>query len=615
MCGIAGFNFENKILLKKMCDLIEHRGPDDFGYYTDLGVSIGMRRLSIIDLISGHQPQHNENENIWIVFNGEIYNFRELRNILKKNGHQFYTNSDTEVIVHAYEEWGENCVNRFRGQFSFCIYDKIKEIFFIARDHLGLKPLYYYFDGNRFIFGSEIKSILCHDIKRELNEVALSQYISLRYVPFNLTLFKNIFKLPSSSYLKLNLKIKKIEIKKYWKITYLINQSKSAEFLANELKKLLEESVKIRMISDVPLGAFLSGGIDSSAIVGLMSQFSDEPIKTYSIGFEQGARVNETKYAKIVSDHFNTNHTELLIKSTCFEILPQLAWHFDDLIADAAVIPIYFMAKLAKEKITVALTGDGADEVFAGYSVDYKFNKEKYMNYIPRSILDFIMKFYRYVPFQTIRMAFSYINNSKTSLDRFLRAIMIVSDEEKAKVLPNKNEPLLPVLKKVLNKDLDIINKSINYDLCYQLPNLYNMKIDKMSMAASLEVRVPFLDKKIVEWASTVPSSLKLKDGIEKYILRLALKDLLPYEILKRKKQGFGTPIDLWFKKGMKDLSDEIFDRLMKRDFLFNSKYIKTIKKRRFNRYFGSRAWMLIFFELWYETFIENEYNLKPIKL
>ena len=614
MCGICGFNFADKVLLKKMCILIKHRGPDDDGYFIDDKVSLGMRRLSIIDLNTGNQPQHNENEDIWIVFNGEIYNFLELRADLEKRGHNFYTQSDTESIIHSYEEWGKECFNKLRGQFVFCIYDKRKEILFLARDHLGLKPLYYYFNGSDFIFSSEIKCIFPHGISREVNNNALNLLLSLKYAPFNETLFKGIYRLPSSTYMIFNLKSKHLVKKKYWTFNFKPDNNKNISLLVNELKNLIEESIKIRMISDVPLGAFLSGGIDSSGVVGIMSKLTENPIKTFSIGFEEGAPVNETKYARIVSDYFNTVHTELTVKSTSFKILPDLVWHFDDLIVDAAMIPIYFMAKYAKEKITVALTGDGADEVFAGYNWYFKPQKKYYTQYLPDSVFQNLMKFHRYYPSHKIRLLLSYINTMRQNYGSFYNSIFVIPDSEKSEVVNFRANDVLPQIRSRFFQDLDEVNQFINWDLNYQLPNQYNMKLDKMVMAASLEARVPYLDQKIVNWSTSIPSHLKFKDNIEKYILRLALKDVLPPEILRRKKRGFGTPIGFWLQKGLKEISAEILERLSKRKLLFKPKYIKLLKRNRSRELYMSKIWSLIMFELWYETFIEND-GLKPVKI
>ncbi|MHA1439373.1 MAG: asparagine synthase (glutamine-hydrolyzing) [Promethearchaeota archaeon] len=614
MCGICGFNFDDKNLLKRMCNLIQHRGPDDEGYYNDSMVSIGMRRLSIIDLNTGQQPQHNEDEDIWIVFNGEIYNFHELRAQLEKKGHEFYTKSDTESIIHAYEEWGNECVKKLRGQFAFCIYDLRKKILFLARDHMGLKPLYYYFNDTDFIFSSEIKCMFPHGIHRAVDITALNFYLSLKYVPFNKTLFRNINRVPPSSYMVFNLENKQLYTKKYWNINFKIRRDKSINLLANELKNLIEESVKIRLISDVPLGAFLSGGIDSSGVVGIMSKLTDDPVKTFSVHFEKGAPINESKYAKFVADYYDTDHTELIVKASSFEILPNLIWHLDDLIIDPAIIPIFFMAKYSKDKITVALTGDGADEVFAGYTWYYKTHRKFASQYIPDSVFQRLMKFNQYIPSHKLRILISYLNTIKKEYGSFYNSIFIIPDSEKSEILTFKTENVQSKLKSKFIHNLDKISQFINWDLNYQLPNQYNMKIDKMSMATSLEARIPYLDKKIVNWSTSIPSHLKLHGNIEKYILRLALKDVLPPEILKRKKQGFGTPIGFWLRTGLKEISSEILERLTKRTKFFKPKYIKLIKKNRIHEVYMYRVWCLIMFELWYETFIEND-GIKPVKL
>ena len=613
MCGICGFNWDNKLKLKEMMDLLKHRGPDDEGYYTDFHASIGIRRLSIIDLITGHQPQHNEKEDIWIVFNGEIYNFKDLRADLEGKGHTFYTKSDTEVIIHSYEEWGEDCVKKLRGQFAFCIFDSTKNILFLARDHMGLKPLYYYFDGNKFIFSSEIKSILAHSIEREVNLKSFSLYVSLRYIPFNLTLFKNILKVPPSSFLIFNLESKQIKIKSYWDINFNVNRDKSASHLAKELKNLIEESVKIRLVSDVPLGAFLSGGIDSSSVVGIMSKLMDDPVKTFFIGFEEGGPTNELKYSRLASEYYDTDHTEIVVKSASLpDLLPKLIWHHDDLVSDAAFIPVYLMANYAKEKMKVALTGDGADEIFAGYSIYYRKDYLSFAKYVPKDIYNLLLKFYDFIPSQKLRMALTYASQSKTEEDKYMRSILPLNDL--SRIIPSQTYNAPEIIKKTFIKNLDIINQFTRWDLKYQLPNQYNMKIDKMCMAASFEARVPFLDKEIVSWSASIPSDLKLKNNIEKYILRLAMKDILPSEILKRKKMGFGTPINLWLKRELREISSQLLENLQKRRNIVQSKYVKLIKKNRLKKLFADQAWNLIMFELWYETFIEND-GLNPINL
>lgn len=612
MCGIFGFNSEDKNMLIKMSKLLQHRGPDDTGYFTDKEISVGMTRLSIIDLKSGNQPQHNENSDIWIVFNGEIYNFKELRDILEKKGHNFYTQSDTEVIIHSYEEWGELCLNKLRGQFAFCIYDSRKKVLFLARDHLGLKPLYYYWFDNLFIFGSEIKCFFPHQIKKNLNLKSFNLYLSFNYVPFELTLFKNIYKIPPSHYLIFNLKQKSFYLKKYWKFDFKINNSLNVSQTAKTLKMLIEDSIKLRLISDVPIGAFLSGGIDSTTVVAIMNSLVDDPVKTFSISFEEGAPINESKYSKFVANYFNTEHKELKIKSSSYELLPKLIWHLDDLIADAAIIPIYIMANYSKERITVALTGDGADEIFGGYFIYYKPNKSKLRLNLPDQIFKLLNKNYSHIPLDIIKRIISYLYSSKNNYNTFLRNILHIMDYEKNQILPFKFDEISYVIKDYYNKRYDLVKQYINWDIRYQLPNKYNMKVDKMTMAASLEARIPFLDKKIVEFASSLPNRLKLKGDIEKYILRLAVKDYVPSIILKRQKLGFGTPINLWLGRDFNEASDILLERLSKRKKIIRTNYVNKIRKFKAVRRFENKVWNLLCFELWFETFLEND-GFSPI--
>ncbi len=618
MCGICGFNFDDQGLLKKMCKTLIHRGPDDSGFFNDSSVSIGMTRLSIIDLETGAQPQHNEDESIWIVFNGEIYNYQTLSEKLKTLGHKFYSNSDTEVILHAYEEWGENSLKKLRGQFAFCIFDSTKKILFLARDHMGLKPIYFYSKNRKFIFGSEIKSILVHSIRREINRIALNLYMALNYTPFNDTLFKNIYKLPPSSYLVYDLINFSFEIKKYWKINFNGINIKSERELANELLNYLEESVQLRLISDVPLGAFLSGGIDSSTIVALMSKNMNDPVRTYSVNFDENAPVNESKYAKIVSDFYGTEHTQLKVHGDNYKYLPKLVWHLDDLISDPAILPVFIMSKLAKDSITVALTGDGADEIFAGYSIynqDWRFNSlHNISKLFPYQLIKFLNKFYNYIPSIEIRNILYHIEKSQNEEEKLIPRLLNLPENEINNLF---SFPPIDFTKRILRNidhNLIRINQLIKWDLEHQLPNQYNMKLDKMSMAASLETRIPFLDYKIVEFSTKIPPDLKIKNGVEKFILRLAVKDLLPKEILIRKKQGFGTPNDLWLKTVLKDVSYEKLNRLMKRKELINPIYVNKVIKYRKNKKFRKLSWNLLLFEIWYETFIEKD-DLNPINI
>ncbi len=614
MGGICGFNFESRDLIKQMCDLIAHRGPEKAIYYTDSKISLGERISNLNRNISLNQLIHNEDNNLWLILDGEIFNNYELKIELESKGHIFNTNNNSEVFIHAYEEWATNCFDKFRGVFAFCLFDMKKNILILVRDHLGIKPLYYYYDGKNFVFSSEIKSILCHDIKRNVDKRALNMFLSLKYVPFKLTLFQDIYRLPSSSYLVFNLKEKKFKISQYNEYNFNINYSKSEVQLINELKNLIIDSIKIRLIKDIPIGVFLSGGIDSSSVVGVLSSLMSEPILTFSIEFEEGAPVNETKYAKMVSEFNKTEHTKYIIKSDFYSEIPTIAWINDDLFSDAAIIPLYLLGKKVKDRTNLIFTGDGADEVFAGYSVYYRTQPFNYLNKLPKKTLSILMRMYNYVPSYIIRRYFAYINQSQSMEDRYLRAICSIPDEEKIRIFPFKTESLIPMIKKTFIQGLDVVNQFTHWDLKYQLPSQYNIKADRAISATSLTARIPFLDRDIVKWSLTIPSNLKLNAGVEKYILRMAMKEYLPIQVLKRKKLGFGTPFNFWLRNGLNQISDTILENLEKRKDYFNPYFIKKIKRNKSNKYYQGIAWRLIMFELWYETFIENS-DLKPIRI
>ncbi len=467
MSGITGFNREDKTLLNKALNLIKHRGPDDEKFYINSEFSMGIRMTILSNKFILNPPIHNEQEDIWLICDGEIYNFLEIETLLEKKGHKFYTDNSSEVIVHAYEEWDCLCVEKFRGEFVFCIYDFRKNLIFLARDPIGIKTLYYYFDGKNFIFGSEIKSILCHDIKKEFNKRAFGLYLSLRYVPFEITMFKGIRKVPNSCYLLFDLKDKSIKIRRYWDYIFDINRNKTEAQFADELKNLIIDSIKIRLRKNLPIGAFLSGGLDSSAVVGVLSKLLDKPVRTFSIGFEEGAPINEIKYAKLVADFNGCDHTELNIKSNFLEDLTKIVWYNDDLIADAALIPVYLMGKEVKKHLDIVFTGDGADEVFAGYSVYYRNQISKYEDHIPKQLIELSMKFNKQIPSYKLRLAVNYINKSKNLEDRYIRALLQVPDAEKSNFVPFKVDNVESLIKGKLIKDLDIINRFTHWDLKY----------------------------------------------------------------------------------------------------------------------------------------------------
>lgn len=432
MCGIAGFidywahkdqdSFERGRLLKQMCDVIRHRGPDDDGFLLKQGVALGMRRLSIIDLAGGAQPISGEDGSVTIVFNGEIYNFHELREQLEAHGHSFKTNSDTEAIVHAYEEYGPACANHLRGMFAFAIWDDQTRELYIARDRVGKKPLYYTLtNGNTLVFGSELKSILEHpDVKREINLEALDAYLTLGYVPDPLSIFRNVHKLPPGHYLSFS--SGRLAIKQYWDFNFEPAESRRAEDYLEELRALLDESVRLRLISDVPLGAFLSGGIDSSTVVALMARHMNQPVKTFSIGFHEDS-YNELKYARLTAKKLGTDHHEFFVTPQICDVIDELVWHFDEPFADPSAIPTFMVSKLARDHVTVALSGDGGDELFAGYTHYVVQQNRRAISALPKAVRKGIMRPLSYrLPHGT--WGRNYLHNiSLDPIDRYLDSL------------------------------------------------------------------------------------------------------------------------------------------------------------------------------------------------
>ncbi len=390
MCGIAGFidaqcSYDDAVeLIDRMCKVIRHRGPDDQGVWVGDGMAVGMRRLSIIDLAGGHQPIFNEDQSVLVVFNGEIYNYRELRHLLEERGHHFQTTSDTEAIVHAYEEYGDDCVKQLRGMFTFAIWDRKRQRLLAARDRFGKKPLNYYWDGQRLIFGSEIKSLLEAAIPREINHLALDEYLTYLCVPAPNTLFNGVFKLPAAHILVYE--DGQISTRRYWELPFIPTCQDDEATAIERTRALLQEAVEVRLMSEVPLGAFLSGGVDSSVVVGLMSKVMSRPVKTFSIGFEE-EEYSELAYARQVAAHFGTDHCEFLVRPDLISVLPQLVWAYDEPFADASMLPTYYVSKLAREHVTVVLTGDGGDEIFGGYT---RYEREMSINRIPAFLRAFM---------------------------------------------------------------------------------------------------------------------------------------------------------------------------------------------------------------------------------
>jgi asparagine synthase (glutamine-hydrolysing) len=628
MCGICGIVYSDREqpvereVLKKMCDVMTHRGPDDEGIYIDQYVGLGMRRLSIIDLSTGKQPIPNEDGTIWVVFNGEIYNHQELRRDLEKLGHKFKTQTDTEAIVHAYEEYGESCVQKFNGMFAFAIWDNRNHTLFLARDRIGIKPLYYLFDKNRLIFGSEIKSILqVGDIPKRIDLQSLDHFLTFEFIPAPLSIFQDIKKLPPGHTLKL--KNNEIWVRSYWDVELKPNGKEQSQIKKN-LRELLQDAVKIRLMSDVPLGAFLSGGVDSSIIVSLMAQVMDEPVKTFSIGFEDST-YNELKYARLIAEKFKTEHHEFIIKPDAVELADNLLKFLDEPFGDFSIFPTYLVSKMAREYVTVVLSGDGGDELFAGYD-SYIADKiaKKYYSRLPEQFRNRVLtKFFDLLPPSSkkkglINKAKRFVEGMKLPEDLHHTRWMIFLQQQEKKLLYDKDvksgmrefDPFKftrSYFANVSYNNSDAINQQMYVDLKMYLVDNILVKVDRMSMATSLEARVPFLDHRFVEFAATVPGDYKMQGLKTKVILKQAMEELLPDEILYRGKEGFSIPIKNWLKKELKPLMmDTLAPEKLKREGFFNPVYVQKLIKQHLSglQNHSHRLWALIIFGRWYDLYM-----------
>ncbi|MCD6528335.1 asparagine synthase (glutamine-hydrolyzing), partial [bacterium] len=616
------FNWNDSNLIKKMNNSLKHRGPDGFGIYTDNLVSLGHRRLAIIDLTKrGKQPMEYEHKGrkAVITYNGEVYSFLELREKLEKRGYKFKSNTDTEVILASYLEWGFDCVKKFNGMWAFCIYDPQKKILFCSRDRMGQKPFYYYYDGERFIFASEIKAILNHEVEREVNWQVFNKFISLRYCFGRETIFKNINRLLKSENLIFDLKTKKLFIKKYWDISFPISYITSEKLASEQLIKLLKDSIEKRLIADVPLGVFLSGGLDSSTIVAIMRTLDkNKEIKTYSVDFEYSIH-NESKWAKIVSDKFNTTHTSFTISPNSYKILDKILWHLDEPMADPALIPLYYLSKNARRSVTVVLTGDGGDEIFAGYDqyrislLTEKLSKtkipipviKKIISLTPAKILNKIQKHAEIIGKKAISERICETVNFFRKEDYFsayLNLISIFDNKERKKLLKKKYLPI-ENYNYLFKKPKNILNKFLYFDQNVLLPESFLMKTDKMTMANSLEARAPLLDHNIVKFSFFISPNLKLHSGITKYIPRKSVKLYLPKEILERKKQTFHVPIEEWIDK---DLGKKFLKTMENSKSYFNSYYIEKLFKnyKKGKLYYARQIWNIICWIKWEEIYL-----------
>lgn len=629
MCGIAGILNLNRrhvdqTILRRMASMMIHRGPDDEGYYCRDEVGIVQRRLSIIDLEGGHQPISNENGTMWIVCNGEIYNFQTLRSQLQQKGHRFKTQSDTEIILHAYEEYNENCLRYLRGMFAFALWDDHRKKLFLARDRAGKKPLFYASLPTAFLFASELQALLQHpDLKREVNPAAIHEYLSFGYIAAPQTAFAGVRKLPPAHFIVVDLSKGNpvVHCELYWQLAYGPKlKLDEAEAIA-ALQEKLSEAIKLRMISDVPIGALLSGGTDSSTVVALMSRLSSQPVKTFSIGFAE-QRFNELHYARQVAKQYGTDHHEIIVRPKALEVLPMLVRHYGEPFADSSAIPSFYVAQMARRHVIVALNGDGGDENFAGY---------------PRYIGNWIEWKYRHLPPKIKNGALKVVaglapDNPRHPLRRLQKSMAIVcgplskryklamttvfDDEEKQQMYAAPFSQTVAALAVDgwfddlfdHRSGLDDIDLMLTVDVQSYLPYDLLVKMDIASMANSLEARSPFLDHEVMEFAARLPRAYKLRGMRQKYLLVKLAEKLVPKETLYRPKMGFAMPIGSWFRQDLKDLLYEtILSPLALKRGYFQPHAVRQIVQTHTagQRDYGYALWALLMLELWFREFVD----------
>ena len=626
MCGIVGIvrndhSDVDQALVQRMCAAIRHRGPDDDGFYFMGPVGFGMRRLSIIDVKGGAQPIHNQDRTAWIVFNGEIYNYRQLRAQLEKLGHAFYTNSDTEAIVHAYDQYGADCAKHLRGMFAFAIWDERTQELFLARDRVGKKPILYAQVNGQLVFGSEFSALLQHpDISKDIDVEALNQYLSFMCVPAPLTAYRAIRKLePGHS---LRYRKGEIKIERYWQPDFSQKLDISEQEAGERAIEILRDAVKVRLMSEVPLGAFLSGGIDSSAVVALMSQESSAPVKTFSIGFEE-QDFSELHHARRVAEHVGANHHEFIVRPDALEVLPILVEHYGEPYADSSAVPTYYVARETRKHVTVALNGDGGDESFAGYERYAAMRLAEQYHRIPAVLRDNVM-----------RQAIELMPSSETKrsrvrdvkrfveaaslpkAERYLRWVSVFDSQAKQDLYTEnfKRETRADSAAGIIDpwfaraNGSGIVDAALLTDIMTYLPNDLLVKVDIATMANSLEARSPFLDHHVIEFAASLPEKYKLRGLTTKYLLKRVLKKLLPAENLGRRKMGFGVPIGHWFRGKLEPfLRETILSESALKRGLFKPEAVKRLVElhTRSERDFSHQLWTLLMLELWFQRFID----------
>lgn len=626
MCGICGkINFSpdhtpDRALIESMCAALRHRGPDDSGVHIAGRAGLGHCRLSIIDLSpAGHQPMCNEDGSVWVVHNGEVYNFPELRVELQAKGHCFSSNTDTEVIVHLYEDMGPECVGRLRGMFAFAVWDERTQELFCARDRVGKKPLVYAEPGDGFVFASEIKALLQDPaISRDINVEALHHYLTYQYVPGPQTIFKHIRKLPPAH--TLTLKNGRVSIRRYWDLPYEPKEGPADETeLVERFSAVFREAVRIRLRSDVPLGAFLSGGLDSSAVVAQMSALMDRPVKTFAIGFED-QDFNELPYARHIADLFGCEHTEYVVKPDALQVLPDIIRHYDEPYADPSCVPTWYVAGLTRRHVTVALNGDGGDESFAGYE---RYYANLMAARVPGCACAPLRALARFLPHRQAR--WSPLRRAKRFLSglyadpaqRYIGWLCYFTEEMKRDLYdPGFVQALGPcdsvqLMAEALQRcrASALLDRTLSADVQLYLPYDLLVKVDIACMAHALEARSPFLDHELMEFAARLPARMKLRGSVSKYCLKKAFEKKLPPEILHRKKMGFGVPLQRWFREDLRQpVHDVLLDsRTASRGYFQRAAVEKLLHEHMQGRADHSyRLWALFYLELWHRIIIDR---------
>lgn len=626
MCGICGIvtrepNQIESADLHRMCYTLTHRGPDDEGYYIDSDAGLAMRRLSIIDLVTGQQPVSNEDGSIWLIFNGEIYNYRQLRTDLLKKGHIFTTESDSEVIIHAYEAYGDHFLEHLNGMFAFAIWDRSRCRLLLARDRLGIKPLYYWATDEQIIFGSELKALLAHPtVPRQIDPIALDHFLTLEYIPSPRTIFQDIAKLAPATYLVWEKG--RSHTFTYWHIPTNLPIPISKDDCAERLNELIDDAVRLQLVSDVPLGAFLSGGIDSSTIVAAMSQAATKQIRTFSIGFAD-TTYNELPYARAVAVHFGTHHEEAILQPDIADLAEKLIGHLDEPIADFSILPTYLVSQLAREHVTVALSGDGGDELFGGYDSYVAQSAARFYNYLPTGLRQRVLPpLLDRLPPQPAKKGF--INKAKRFVEggslppalQHTRWMFFLNEAD-------KNQLYQPALRERVNghsaslllshfqqaASRESLAQQQYVDVKTYLADNILTKVDRMSMAVSLEARVPLLDHRIVEFALNLPSHLKLYRGRTKVILRQAMSGRLPPTVLNKPKQGFSIPLKHWLRSSLRPMMTDLLapDCIRQRNYFYPQTIQRWVTEHLNGQVNHShRLWALMLFELWQQQTLDK---------